>query len=228
MEKKLTLSPKMAYKTKQEYVYQVLREAIMQCELIPYQKLIISEIAKQLGVSTIPVREALQLLQSEDLVNYNAHSGAIVSPITQASIVETFNIKEALESVATRNAVQQLTNEYAEDLRKQLAEMDEALISGKEKGWGPLNEKFHCTIVQVADMPVLKEMHSKIMDKWERIRRYFFSEVLSHRHHQSQEEHYAILKAMEEKDSEKAEKSTRLHNQNALKDYMAYFDENDN
>lgn len=219
---RLSLTRKTTYRTKQEYVYQTLREAIMQCELTPGEKLVISDIAAQLEVSTIPVREALQFLHSEDLVKYNAHVGAVVAPITRASIVETFTIKEGLESAATRIAVQNMTPGHLEDLQKQLTQMDEVLKNKNYEEWGLLNAQFHSSIVNIAEMPVLKEMHSKILDKWDRIRRYYFTEVLVNRHEQSQSEHYDLVKAIENNEGETAERLTREHNRNALEDYMKH------
>lgn len=222
---KLSSPDGLTFKTKQEYVYQVLKSAIMQCELLPGKKLVISDIATQLQVSTIPVREALQLLQSEDLVNYNYHVGAIVAPITKDSIVETFTIKEGLEGVATRVALEKVTKGELGKLELQLASMDQVLKSRKYEEWSHQNESFHKSIVGMAGMPILAEMHLRVLGKWDRIRRYFFSEVLSNRHEQSQKEHYAIVHAMANGDNEKAIQFTRLHNQNALGDYMKYIGE---
>ena len=73
----------MRHRTKQEFVYETLREAIMRCELGPGRRLVIDELARQLEVSAIPVREALQLLQSEGLVTNVPHVGATVSPVSR-------------------------------------------------------------------------------------------------------------------------------------------------
>lgn len=218
----------MTYKTKQEYVYGLLRDAIMKCELMPDQKLVISNLATQFDVSTIPVREALQQLHSEGLVNNNPHTGSVVAPITKSSIVETFTIKEGLEGVATRVAVEKMNPNHFIQLKDQLEQMDDVLKSNNYEDWGELNAQFHVSIVQIAAMPALKEMHSKVLDKWDRIRRYFFSEVLVKRHDQSQKEHYEILNLMEKRDNEGAEQLTKLHNRHALDDYMSYLEENSN
>ena len=60
--------PDVRFRTKQEYVYQSLRSAIMHGELPPGQRLVIDDIARRLEVSAIPIREALQSLQAEGLV----------------------------------------------------------------------------------------------------------------------------------------------------------------
>jgi DNA-binding GntR family transcriptional regulator len=84
----------MFFQTKQEVVYQTLRTAITHCEIKPGERLVIEEIAQQLNVSPIPVREALQLLQSERLIEAIPHGGATVAPISQASVAEIFTLME--------------------------------------------------------------------------------------------------------------------------------------
>ncbi|WEG13696.1 GntR family transcriptional regulator [Pullulanibacillus sp. KACC 23026] len=216
----LNMDQAVSFRTKQEYVYQILRHAIMTCQLSPGEKIVISEVAKQLEVSAIPVREALQLLNSEELVTYSAHSGAIVSPITRNSVVETFVIKEALEGVATREASLIAKQEDILLLKGILGKMDELLESNNFDKWAYHNAEFHTTIVSMANMPTLSSMHLKIVDKWDRIHKYFFSEMLNHRHVQSQEEHYEILSAIEKRDAKEAELLIKNHNQKALADYM--------
>ena len=77
----LELAPSPRHQTKQGMVYAALREAIMRGELPPGRRLIIAEIAQRLRVSPIPVREALQSLQAEGLVENVPHSGATAAAI---------------------------------------------------------------------------------------------------------------------------------------------------
>jgi DNA-binding GntR family transcriptional regulator len=93
----LAQSVESGHRTKQEFVYRTLREAIVRCELRPGERLIIDELAQRLQVSAIPVREALQLLQAESLVVTVPHVGATVAPISSASIVDVFTVLEGLE-----------------------------------------------------------------------------------------------------------------------------------
>src|SRR5215211_3087342 len=117
----------MAYKTKQEFVYQTLRRAILRCELATGQRLPTQEIANRLGVSLIPVREALQLLQSEGLVENRPHAGAVVTRISSSSVAEVFTLLEALETAAARVAARRMPPEEMDALTRLLAEMDAAV-----------------------------------------------------------------------------------------------------
>src|SRR5689334_4515045 len=110
--------------TKQMFVYSTLRDAITRCELKPGQRLVTDVIARQLSVSHIPVREALQLLHAEGLVENVAHAGASVASISRDSIVETFTVLEGLEIVATRTAVERMSDEDRAALAAIVAEMD--------------------------------------------------------------------------------------------------------
>ena len=81
----LTLPSVARFRTKQQFVYRTLRDAIMRCELLPSERLIIDDLARRLNVSIIPVREAIQVLQSEGLVVIVPHAGATVAPISRES-----------------------------------------------------------------------------------------------------------------------------------------------
>lgn len=216
------LSNHPRFQTKQELVYRTLREAIMSCRLAPGQRLVIEEIARQLSVSPIPVREALQLLQSERLVENVPHVGATVAPISRDSIAEVFTVMEGLETVATRSAAERATSEQMDELRGLLTAMDTASAEGAHERWADLNSTFHRTISRIAGMPLLHEMTERIMDQWERIRRYYFNGVLVHRIGQAEQEHQQIVLAMEQRNLPRLEEVVRAHNQGALRAYTTY------
>ena len=216
---RLTVSEGMAYKTKQEFVYQTLRRAILRCELAPGQRLPTKEIANRLGVSLIPVREALQLLQSEGLVENRPHVGAAVARISGSSIAEVFTLLEGLETVATRVAARRMSQGEIDDLAALLAEMDAAVEEGEHELWGELNTRLHLTIAGNTGMPVVREMTERVFDLWHRVQRCFLKEVLVQRVLQSQQEHHAILRALRERNEEELERLIKAHNRNAMEAY---------
>ena len=216
-----TLGQTARYRTKQELAYHALREAIMRCELPPGRRLVIDELARQLQVSSIPVREALQTLQSEGLVTNVPHMGATVSLISQQSIEEVFTLMEGLETVATRRAAERLTPEGALELEGLVAAMDEALRAARHDQWADLNTRFHLGISRLAGMPMLLEMTDRVLARWDRVRRFYFNGVLVHRVELAQEEHRKLLRLIREKDLPALELLVRRHNQGAL---LAYED----
>jgi DNA-binding GntR family transcriptional regulator len=210
------------FRTKQELVYRTLRDAIMRCELAPGRRLVIDELARQLEVSAIPVREALHILQSEGLVTNIPHVGATVSPISREATVEVFSLMEGLEIVAARTAAQRLTPPEADELSGLVAQMDSAVAAGRHHDWADLNTRFHLAISRMTAMPMLLSMTERILSRWDRLRRYYFNGVLVHRVEVAQEEHRALLRAMRDKNLDELERLVKLHNQGALEAYSAY------
>lgn len=207
------------YQTKQELVYRTLRDAIMRCRLAPGQRLVIEEIASQLSVSPIPVREALHILQSERLVETVPHVGATVARISHESVAEVFTVMEGLELVATRAAAQHMSRADLVTLTELLEAMDRALAAGDHEQWAELNTEFHRQTTRIAGMPMLQEMTERAMAHWNRLRRFFFNGVLVQRAEQANREHHLILQAMAEQDYDRLEELVKRHNRDALAAY---------
>jgi DNA-binding GntR family transcriptional regulator len=211
--------PGLAYRTKQELVYQRLRDSIMSCDLAPGTRILIDDLARSLGVSAIPVREALNALRSEGLVVNVPHVGATVAPIPPESVREIFAIMEGLEIVATREAARRLDVDKAAELEATLRAMDDALASDAYGPWSEMNSDFHLAISSMTAMPLLFEMTERVLRRWDRMRRHFFEGVLVPRADTAQKEHHEILAAMREGDLARLETLVRQHNQGAMLDY---------
>jgi DNA-binding GntR family transcriptional regulator len=215
-------SPDVKFRTKQEYVYQSLRGAIMRGELAPGQRLVIDEIARRLEVSAIPIREALQSLQAEGLVVSAPHVGATVASISQDEIQEVFAIMEGLETVAVRVAAARLTQEQGQALGTIVADMDRAVDRREYERWAEMNGTLHRSIGEVAAMPLLREMTDRALSRWERLRRHYFQGVLVPRVEQAQREHRELLQALVARDPDEAERVVRAHNRNAQAAYSDF------
>lgn len=210
--------------TKQQFAYTTLRESILRCELAPGTRLVIDDLARQYRVSIIPVREALRLLQSEGLVVSIAHVGATVAPISHASVVEVFTLLEGLETAAGRAAARRATAADIGTLKDLVAEMDRALESGSPQRWAEINTRFHMAICRLAEMPILTDMMQRAVDYWDRVRRYYFRDVLIHRTKLAQAEHRAMVAHLESRDLQALDQTIREHNQGALAAYTAHLE----
>jgi DNA-binding GntR family transcriptional regulator len=219
--------PASGHLTKQQFVYTTLRNSIIRCELAPGSRLVIDDLAQRLRVSIIPVREALRLLQSEGLVVSVAHVGATVAPLSRTSIDDVFTTMEGLELVATRCAAQKAEPADVEVLAEIVAEMDRALDAGSPQRWADLNTRFHLSIARLADLPILQEMIQRVFDYWDRVRRYYFRDVLIHRTRIAQAEHHMILDQIARRDLVHIEQTVRQHNQGALAAYVSYLEARD-
>jgi len=210
------------HRTKQEFVYRTLRGHILHCELQPGERLVIDDLARRLDVSAIPVREALQLLQSEGLVVNVPHVGATVAPISRESIVDVFSVLEGLETVATRLAATRADRGALDQLGILVETMDRALETGDTARWAEVNRRFHLAIAAMPGLPMLREMTERVLDRWDRVRRFYVKGVLDHRVQQAQQEHRALLAAMRAGDLPRLHQIVREHNQNAMESYLTF------
>lgn len=207
------------HQTKRAIVYDALRASIMHCDLEPGQRLIIDDISRQLGVSQIPVREALQQLQSERLVINVPHMGATVAPISPTDVTEVFALMEGLESVAVEPAAAHSSEEFLETLDRQVRDMDDAFVSGDGERWAALNSEFHRLIAAEAQMPLLLDMTKRALDQWDRIRRFF--NIFSKRVGDAQSQHHEIVNAFRDHDIDELRRLSRDHNRDALNAYVS-------
>lgn len=216
------LESRQPHRTKQAMVYDALRGAIMRTELQPGQRLIIDDISRQLGVSQIPVREALQLLQSERLVTNVPHIGATVAPISLADLTEVFLLMEGLEGVALEAAIARAPDSVLDGLEAIVQRMDDAVANDDGNAWAELNSEFHREIAAAASMPLLYDMTRRSLDQWDRIRRYF--NILNKRLARAQDQHHAILDALRSRDLGAVHRLSHEHNREPLAAYVTEFE----
>jgi DNA-binding GntR family transcriptional regulator len=102
--------------------------------------------------------------------------------------------------------------------------MDRAIEAQQTAEWADLNRQFHLTISTLPGLPMLREMTERVLDRWDRVRRFYVRGVLAHRVQQAQREHREILEAMRAGDIATLHQIVRQHNQSAQAAYLAFFD----
>jgi len=190
-----------------QQVYETLEELIIYGLLTPGQHLVEADLAKRLGVSRIPVREALQLLHSNGWVELRQRQGAFVHRPTLEEVDEVFTVRTLLEVESARIAAQNATKEAVKQLRSTTKAGAKALATGDEEALVRLNSEFHAQITALAGNRVLAEMTGRL-DK--RIRWYFAS-VARTRGEASWKEHEELIVALEAGDSQRAANTMRMH-----------------
>jgi DNA-binding GntR family transcriptional regulator len=177
----------------------VLREAILCGRLPAGSALRQDELAAGLGVSKIPVREALRRLEGDGLVEFQLNRGAVVAALSLAEARELGEMRVALETMALRAALGSLG---AGDLRRAGSLVEELDWAADVAGWSRLNRELHLTLYGPAGRPqLLATIHGLHLraDRYMRL-------VLGAAGHQprSQEEHRALLGACAARDVEGA------------------------
>jgi DNA-binding GntR family transcriptional regulator len=139
--------------TAQHEVYRHLREQILTGALKAGTRLNPLEIGATLGVSRMPVREALRQLDSEGLVTIRPNRGVVVMSLNTKEIEEIFLIRTALETLAVRQALPNLTARSLTDLRQHRRLMDEA--EGDAQLWVRRHDDFHDALCGLSKLPRL-------------------------------------------------------------------------
>jgi DNA-binding GntR family transcriptional regulator len=197
-------------------IYETLEELIIYGALAPGEHLVEAEIAKRLGVSRIPVREALQLLARDGWIDLRPRQGAFVHRPTMSQVDDVFSVRTLLEVEAARLAAGKATAESLQGVREILTTGSEALARADEKELVMLNSQFHARITQMSENEVLAGLIARL-DK--RIRWYFARVVMS-RGSNSWKEHAEIIDAIAAGDSDRAAEAMRSH---AERTRFAYF-----
>jgi DNA-binding GntR family transcriptional regulator len=214
------MQPIGSSRSKKELVSETLRKAILNGELLPGTRLVIDDLAKQLGVSPIPVREALQQLDADGYIVLEPYLGAKVAPIEAESVVEVFSLLETMEVVSSRTACQHLSEADFSDLEMILLKMD-SLINEPEL-WSQENRHFHSFICEKSGTRLIGSLMSKVLDHWDRLHRYFLKDVFARRLRQAQREHWEILKTLRTRDPARTETVVRQHTQAAMAAYQKH------
>lgn len=195
-------------------IAEALRRAITDGVLTDAQPLRQSELARNFGVSTIPVREALKQLEAEGLIAFLPHRGAVVTGMSEADILEYSDIRASLESMAAGLAMTTLT-------RVDLARIEDAyesFVNGTGDGHdmaqsGRLNWEFHGAIYAAARRP---RLYGMIHDLHSRLYRYIRAHLeLPGRKAATDAEHFRILLACRERNGEELARLTKQHIQEA-------------
>lgn len=147
-------TPLPAAKSTADLIAEQLRTAILQGDLKIGQQLKQDKIAADLNVSKIPVREALAQLRKEGLVDIRQNRGAVVSSLTFGEIEEIFEMRLALETVALRKAIPNMTPIDLADAERILHTLD---ATQDISDWIQLNWAFHKTIYRPSGMLRLLE-----------------------------------------------------------------------
>ena len=207
--------------TKEEYAYNLLRAAILACELAPGQKLVIDRLSAEMGISPIPIRAALQRLGAEGLLISTPHAGAVVSPVSPELIDEIFPLLAALEQTAVRALQSGSIKAGLAGLRRLVIDMDMAVASQDSAAWTTLDFDFHVAMAEMSGMALLIEFTTKTLESWLRLNRCHFSQVGAPRLTQAQDEHWQMLTLLEAEDVPGLEVLAGRHNLLALESYRS-------
>jgi DNA-binding GntR family transcriptional regulator len=186
-----------------------LRDRILHGEYPEGEPLRQDAIADELGVSRIPVREALRQLEAEGLVTFSPHRGAVVSTMSLQEIAELFELRAEIESDLLRRAIPNMKNEDHARAKEILVAYEIALRAGEVAKYGELNWQFHSTLYAPAARVFTMGMVGKLHQQSDRYLR--MQLALTHGESRAKDEHRAIAAAAKRADVRLATRLMREH-----------------
>ncbi|MCM2413682.1 GntR family transcriptional regulator [Streptomyces sp. RKAG290] len=190
-----------------DLVYETLRRRIVEVELQPGQRLVERDLAAELEVSRIPLREGLRLLAAEGLVVLVPHRGALVAPFTPADVRDLFDVRESLESLAARLTAERHDEAGLARLAERLERARAATGSGDWRAIAEANAGFHVDIVELAANPLL----SGIMGPLEARTHWLFRLTAQRDPDQQCAEHEELYEAVAARDADRAAALAHAH-----------------
>lgn len=165
-------------------------------------------LAAELGVSRIPLREALLRLEAEGLVTMESHRGAVVASVRLEEVAELFELRATLESDLTRRAVPQLA--LGDDRALDAAARGfERAVQGGPAAWGEANRTLHLALYRPAGRPCTLEVITRLHAQSDRLLRLQLS--LTKGVARAVREHRAIVLAAQARDAEGAAHLVERH-----------------
>jgi DNA-binding GntR family transcriptional regulator len=190
-------------------VYDRIREMLLAGQMKPAEVINEPDLARQLGVSRTPIREALRELSANDLVAFVPRRGFEVVHFLRRDVEEVFDLRQILEVEAVERAVLGATNDQLSVLSHILESGGSVTEARDSRDFIVVNRDFHSALCSISG----NERMSKLLEKLEDIVHLMFVEAFrdSNRMRQGHEEHVCILDLIERRKREQAIEMTIEH-----------------
>jgi len=201
-----------------EQVASVLRKAILSRELAEGQEITLEGIASQVGVSSMPVREAFQILDADGLIKLRPNKGAVVLGINEKTIQDHYETRAVLESEAAARASKKGTDFSNIETAFILAE--QALEENNYNDYSKQNQGFHMSIWEAADNDKMKTILSSLwngLSMGHKVTEEDYAKI-------SISEHEQILDAIKHHDTEKARDRMYRHIIRSMENILTHFE----
>jgi DNA-binding GntR family transcriptional regulator len=197
-----------------QIVYESLRKTIISGIIPLGERIIEKEYAERLNISRTPVREALRMLEMEELVEYIPRLGVVIKRISSEDVVEIFRIRHSLEVLAATTAMDNITNKQIKEI-EEISNLAEKLNSeGKNEEVIELFGEFNSKIYEASGMKRLNGMISRLNEYLHRFRHISMADC--EKREQAIKEHREILKAIVEKNRDDIDNLIKKHLENSL------------
>jgi DNA-binding GntR family transcriptional regulator len=211
---------KIESKTLRQKVYELLKEKIITAEILPGQKISLRNLAVMLGVSLMPVREALWQLESEKVVIIQSNRHMRVNNLTTQEMMEAYRIRLTLETMAAKMACDLRSDSDLSKVKGILLELQESIK--EPKLYLKINRRFHFEIYRLSKSPMLLDI---IDGLWARVGPYFYLHTTERRDLSvPMKFHQAMFEALIERDKRKMNRAIGGDLKTASGDILHYIE----
>jgi DNA-binding GntR family transcriptional regulator len=188
---------------------EAIEEEITTGKLLPGSRLDEAELAKRFNVSRTPIREALNLLLGEGLIETRPRRGVVVTRVTPQRLIEMFEVMAELEVMCAQLAARRMSEDELAAIESAHAACEGAVAARDADAYFYANERFHYAIYTASHNSFLFEQAASLQRKLRPYRRLQLR--VRNRIQRSFEEHQAIVDALREGDAERLLTSVRNH-----------------
>ncbi|MFA5448024.1 MAG: GntR family transcriptional regulator [Sphaerochaeta sp.] len=203
------VQPEDMFQTAAERAYEKISQKIITGEFGPGTRLVRRQLAQELGMSTIPILEAMKRLEQDGLIEYRPHWGSIVTIPTVERVMDMYIFREAIECQVARILATEATEVQKQQLRKLADELDRARFEGEEtEKVNDLHIQFHTMMAEFTSYPSLISALQRINFAW-----LLFNAVRSRRTRPAVQRywHLALVDKILDQDPEDAARAMREH-----------------
>ncbi|MEY4312404.1 MAG: hypothetical protein RLZZ571_1174 [Actinomycetota bacterium] len=183
-------------------------------KLEPGQQIVQESLSAALGVSRVPIREALRVLEGEGQVIHYPNRGYFVADLSVEDLEEVYRIRAILEEEALRLAIPLLTDSDIEYIESIQIELEKAVASKKISGITETNRRFHFAMFEASNMPRLVRIIRTLWDATDAYRGVYFAAPANLQHMNT--EHRQMLESLRKRDVKKTIEHQTLHRENAV------------
>ena len=193
-----------------DVVFNTLRDAILTGKLVPGERLMENQLADKLGVSRTPVREALRMLELENLVELVPRKGAQVLDMSEKDVINILEVRSALEGLATSLACKKMAKEDLQQLKEMEAEFEHAVAENDVEKFVDIDEDFHDLIFTATE-------NDKLISIFRNLRIQLYRYRMAHAKNDETSmativaHHRSIIRAIENHDGEEGASVAQSH-----------------
>ena len=208
--------PAALFATKSDFAYMRVRELILSGELEPGAVINQATLAREIGISTTPLREALKRLKQQGMVELDAHRDARVAALDAEEARDLLEIRRSLDPLAASLAAERRTKQDVAEMRASLEGL-EALPSNPTLEQLVAHRRFHSAIYRASHNALLVETLDGLWDTADRYRRHGLQvERSAEERAEKAREHTLLFEAIVEGDGETAADVMRAHIETSL------------